>query len=342
MALACQFLTYMVNQMSEIATKMKTFNSYRRAGPWIITLMLALLAAACGGGRDPILGMGGGVATSVIIPGAVCTVASGATIPTVTASNPTSGNHFVTTSTAGVAASGKLITATFSLAMNAASINATSFTLTPLGGVALTPASVAYNASTKVATLTTAAALLANTSYTATINMAAVTTPGAVPLACIYAWTFKTAAVVGTGPAPVNLGLATPMAIASAAGVSNAAAVPPDTNTVINGDVVLDDLNGANLGAEAVCNTISVGAAGTLGLCGGNPPTLNGTVISYLYPNAGVTSGAIKSDLNAAYRSITPTGYDGGTLAGATSLGCDVIGTGGGAGVGLGDRKSVV
>jgi hypothetical protein len=261
-----------------------------------------------------------GAPAGAIIPGAVCTAAAGATIPTVTTSDPSNGNQFVTTSSSGVAASGKLITATFSLAMNAATINTTSFTLTPVGGAALTPAPVAYNAGTKVATLTTAAALLPNTSYTAIITMAAVTTPGAVPLACIYAWNFKTSAVAATGLAPVNLGLATPFAIAAAAGVTNTPTVPLSH---INGDVVLDP--------TTTCNAVTIGSAGTFGACNGMAPTLTGTVISPLFPDAGVTSGGIKSALNAAYLSIMPA-----NLPGATVLGCGTIGTAGGAGVGIG------
>lgn len=309
---------------------MKKFYSYSRVLPWFFAVMLAVFAAGCGGGgegRDPILGSGvtgtgtiPGAPPGAIIPGAVCTAASGPTIPTVTASDPTSGNQFATTSTIGVAGSGKKILATFSLAMNATTINSTTFTLAPVGGAVLVPASVSYNASTKVATLTTSSALLPNTSYTAIMTVGAVTSAGGVPLACSYAWNFKTAAVAAAGAAPVNLGLATPMAIAAAAGVTNTATAPLSH---VNGDVVLDP--------TATCNAVTVGAAGTFGACGGSAPTLTGTVNSPLFPDAGVTSGAIKADLNAAYLSLMPA-----NLPGATVLGCGIIGTGGGAGAGIG------
>src|SRR5664280_1037487 len=59
-----------------------------------------------------------------IIPGATCTIDTGATIPTVTASDPTSGNQNATTSTSSVTPK-KLITATFSLAMNPKTIKST-------------------------------------------------------------------------------------------------------------------------------------------------------------------------------------------------------------------------
>jgi hypothetical protein len=110
------------------------------------------------------------------------------------------------------------------------------------------------------------------------------------------------------------------MAIASAAGVINSATAPLSH---INGDAVLDP--------TATCNAVSVGAAGTFGLCGGFPPTITGTVISPLFPDAGVTSGGIKSDMNAAYLGLMPA-----NLPGATVLGCGTIGTGGGAGAGVG------
>lgn len=279
-----------------------------------MALLLVAFVAGCGGGGagsggDPILG-GGGVGLNAIIPGAACPVA-GATIPTATASNPTSGNLSVTTSTSGVAGNGKLILATFSLAMNAATINATTFTLSPVGGVVLVPASVTYNATSRVATLTTSSALLADTAYRATITTGATSAAG-TPLACNYAWNFRTAVTPGAGAGPVNLGLAEPFGIAATAGVTNTATAP---NTTINGNVVLDP--------NTTCNAVAIDAAGGFGLCGGSPPTINGTVISPLFPaDAGATSGAIKADLLAAFLSITPPAGPpaAGSLGGATAI----------------------
>ena len=188
----------------------KIHNKFGSAKPLFATILLSALLAACGGGggRDPILGTGG--ATSVLIvppgailPGATCPVAS-ATTPTVTATDPSNGNPSAPTSTAGVAAGGKAVTAVFSLPMNAASINTTSFLLAPQGGAVLVPASVSYNAATRVATLTTTSALLSNTSYSAVIQSSATSAAG-TPVGCPYAWNFKTALVAGTGPASVNI-----------------------------------------------------------------------------------------------------------------------------------------
>lgn len=285
--------------------KIETYSSRGRI--WSMALLLgavAVVAVGCGGGdngRDPILGIGANVVLAppagAIAPGAVCPVAG----PTVTVTNPTNGNQFATTSTSGVANGGRAITATFSEAMNAATINAATFKLAPKGGVALIPASVSYNATSKVATLTTASALQANTNYTAVIQ-GPITNGTGTPIGCSYTWTFKTAATLAASPpGSFDLGRAATYAIAATAGVTNAAA------TTINGNVVLDP--------QATCNSVSVLAAGTFGLCGGFAPTLNGVVASPLFPDAGVTSGAVKADLRAAYIALSPA-----KLVGATAI----------------------
>ena len=187
------------------------------------------------------------------------------------------------------------------------------------GGYNLTPASVTLDSTGKVATFQTAAALLPNTSYTATISVGAQSASGTA-IGCSYVWSFKTVTPPATGVAQVNLGLATPFAIASAGGVTNTITAPLSH---INGDVVLDP--------NTTCNAVAIDAAGGFGLCNGMAPTINGTVISPLYPDAGITSGAIKADFLTGYNSISPA-----NLPGATVLGCGTIGTGGGAGVGIG------
>jgi hypothetical protein len=99
----------------------------------------------------------------------------------------------------------------------------------------------------------------------------------------------------GSGPAiVVNLGLAKPFAIAATAGVTDTITSPI---THINGDVVLTP--------DQTCNAVTVDNAGGFGLCGGMPPTINGTVITNVYPDT-TTATAIKAALNAAFLSITP------------------------------------
>jgi hypothetical protein len=291
---------------------MNKFKSYSTGLKWSMAVALSALVIGCGGGgRDPILGAGVAVLTiptDAILPGAVCPSAS-ATIPTVILSNPTNGNQLVTTSTSGVANGGKSITATFNMAMNAATINASSFILAPANGAALVPASVSYNAATNVATLTTSSALLPDTSYNAVI-LPSVTSATGTPMGCTYAWSFKTAAVATAGPAAVNLGLAAPFAIAATAGVTNTLTVPI---THINGNVVLNP--------TATCNAVMVDNTGGFGLCGGSPPTINGTVVTPTFPDT-TTANNVQSDLRAAFLSITPPAGPpaAGSLGGATNI----------------------
>jgi len=292
---------------------MSKFKNYSKGLTWSMALALSVLVIGCGGGggRDPVLGASVAVFTppaGAIAPGAVCPSA-GATIPTVTMSNPTNGNQFATTSTNGVANGGKLITATFSLDMNATALNAASFVLAPVGGAALVPASVSYNAATRVAALTTSSALLPNTSYTATI-LRTVTSAAGTPMGCDFVWSFKTAAVAAAAPAPVNLGSAAPFAIAATTGVTNTLTVPI---THINGNVVLKP--------TATCNAVAVDNVGGFGTCGGSAPTINGVVVTPVFPDT-TTANAVQSDLRAAFLSITPPAGPpaAGSLGGATNI----------------------
>jgi len=293
---------------------MNKFNSGAKLLMGLTALLLTMFAVGCGnGGLSPILGGGGdgvvvGAPAGAVLPGA-CTGAA----PKVTTSDPLDGNLSVTTSTTGVAGNGKSITATFDTVMDSATINATSFKLAKVGGVALVPASVSYSA--LAATYTTAVPLLANTSYLAIITVDAKSAT-AVPLSCSYAWTFKTAAVAAAAPPSVNLGLAAPFGIAATAGVTNTTTAPI---TLINGDVLLDPVTGA------ICNTVAVDGAGGFGLCGsnGSTPLLGGTskVYSALYDPSG-TLATVVNDMKAAYLSITPPAGPpaAGSLGGATDL----------------------
>jgi hypothetical protein len=274
-------------------------------------LLLSALAAGCGGGGSgsgPATGAIAGAPVGAIAPGAVCAV-GGVTIPTVTLSAPTAGNQFVTTSTSGVAGGGKLLTVTFSLAMNAATINASTFTLVQVAGPAIVPASVSYNASTRVASFVTAAALLPGISYTGIVSQGAMSAAN-VSLGCIYAFNFKTGTPAATGLAPVNLGLVAAFGTAATAGVTNTATAPA---THINGNVVLDPAD--------TCNAVTVDNVGGFGLCGGFPPTINGSVITPTFPDT-TTANAIRADLTAAFLSITPPAGPpaAGSLGGGTPI----------------------
>lgn len=320
---------------------MKRFHSYSRPLTWFLALLLTALMSGCGGGgQDPILG---GVTVvlvppaGAITPGAACPVA-GATIPTVTSTDPTNGNQFVTTSTSGVAGGGKLVTATFSLAMDPTTINAATFALAPTGGAALIPASVTYNAATRVATLTTSSALLANTSYTVVI-LGTVTTATGVAMGCSYTWTFKTAATAVTGVAPVNLGTASTFGtFGGSAGMTNQGIL-----TVVNGDIGTTAVSTAVTGFHdtLVAYTPPPAAAG----CTYTETTLNiGTVTGGIYtapppptvscPNEGTAATLAiatqaRADALTAYNALValPGGLDVSTCAGCGGGGAGELGT---------------
>ncbi len=93
------------------------------------------------------------------------------------------------------------LTATFSVAMNAATIDTTTFTLRGPGGTAVTGV-VTYVASGSIATFTPDVSLASSTVYTATITTGAMNLEGAV-LASNYVWTFTTAAAPDITPPTV-------------------------------------------------------------------------------------------------------------------------------------------
>lgn len=289
-----------------------------------LVLMIAVAGCKNGGeGQAPILAPPSptvlGAPANSIVPGAICTVSSGPNIPVVTVSDPTNGNNAATTSTTGIAGNGKVITATFNMPMNPATITASSFRIAVAGGATLTPMSVTYNTSTYVATLTTTSALLPGTSYTVVVANT-VTSNSDVALGCGYAWSFTTVTPAATGLAQVQLGIVAPYGIAAAAGVSNT------SPSNINGNAVLDPTADCNAApAPGGAGTGGFGACGTAG-----PPTINGTVITPTYPDT-TTANSVMAALTSVYNSITPA-----NLPGATVLGCGTIGTGGGAGTGIG------
>lgn len=107
------------------------------------------------------------------------------------------------------------VLATFSEAMNPATINATTFTLAGPGTTAVTGA-VTYTASGSVATFTPAASLAYNTLYTATVTTGVMGLSGAA-MASNYVWTFTTAAAplitapTVTATVPANLATNVPL-----------------------------------------------------------------------------------------------------------------------------------
>lgn len=265
---------------------------------WLMALLLTAFVTGCGDGGDPILGGGGagvilGAPPGTIIPGGVCTAAAGPTIPKVDSSIPSNGALNVTIGT-GV----KTITATFSLAMDPATINSatpgalSTFTLKDMtsGTGTIVPATVAMNGTNTVATLTTSSPLLPNTTYAAVITIAATSSilTGSVPLGCTYAWNFKTAAAVV--PLAINLGSAASFGIAAGAGMSSTGV------TVVNGNVALSPTGTCSdaTGTPADC-LVEAKPASAAGL------TVNGSIRFPTDSDAGATAAAVKTDLTAAW-----------------------------------------
>jgi hypothetical protein len=112
-------------------------------------------------------------------------------------------------------------TATFSHAMNPATLNspATTFTLTGPGGASV-PGTVNYVVATMIATFTPTTALAVSTPYTATITTGAQDTFG-IPLAAPFVWTFTTAPTCPPPPAAIPLGAACSFGILAGSTVTN-------------------------------------------------------------------------------------------------------------------------
>jgi Ice-binding-like/Bacterial Ig-like domain len=150
------------------------FSSQKR---WLSVLSIALLAACGGGGGgslDPILGS----------PGA-------ATAPLVIATSPATSSPIPT----GVAITSS-VTATFNQAMQAASLNALTFTLfcpatTPMAGA------ITYDAPSRSATLTPTLPLPNGTTCVATVKTGATSALG-LPMVSNYSWQFTTVAALDT------------------------------------------------------------------------------------------------------------------------------------------------
>jgi Domain of unknown function (DUF4082)/Bacterial Ig-like domain len=156
------------------------------------------------------------------------------TPPSVTAVTPENGATGISTSTT--------VTATFAEAMNASTINTTTFTLTGPGGVV--PAAVTYNAATRQAMLTPNAPLTAGTVHGARLvaGPSGVKDLANVALPADVTWSFTTGGADATPPTVVSV---TPAA--GAAGVNTGTTVtatfsePMDPATINASTVELRD-----------------------------------------------------------------------------------------------------
>ena len=190
------------------------------------------------------------------------------TPPTVTSVTPTTG-------TTGVPVN-QALGATFSSAMNAATIDAATFTLTGAGGVGVA-GTVTYTAAG--ATFTPTANLAYSTLYTATITTGATNSAG-TPLASNYVWSFTTVT-----PAP---------AVAFTVPTNGATGVLPDQ---VLSATFNEAINCATLISPATTFTVAAtggaAVAGTVG-CSGSVATFtpaNALAVNALY-TATITTAA--------------------------------------------------
>jgi hypothetical protein len=165
------------------------------------------------------------------------------------------------------------LSASFSLAMNPATIDAATFTVTGPGSAAVTGV-VSYVAAGSVATFTPAANLTPSTTYTATIAIAAMDLAG-VGLAQNYVWTFTTAA------AP----LVVPPTVTSTIPLNNATGVP--LNQIV-GATFSTAMNPATINST----TFNLTGPGTTVVSGLVAYAAVGNTLTFL-PTANLTPGTL-------------------------------------------------
>ena len=214
--------------------------------------------------------------------------------PTATAVAPTPGATAVPVN--------QVLTASFSEAMNPATINAANFTLTGTTGGAVA-GKVTYNPSGSVATfvptanlqyntvytatISTGAAntLTANTTYTAMITQAATDVAGD-PLAAPYTWSFKT----GSGSGSNALSVISTEPANGATSVPISQAVTASFSQAMNGSTLTSSTFTISAGATPVLGTVTYVAAGSTALFTPAAPLTPTTVYT-----ATITTGAMDS-----------------------------------------------
>ncbi len=196
---------------------------------------------------------------------------------TSTASAPTVTSTVPADTATGVGIN-QAINATFSTAMDPATITTGTFTLAGPGTTTFVTGTVTYNAASNIATFTPAANLAASALFTATVTTGARDLAGN-PLAANKVWTFTTGTAT-VGQAPVNLRSLSTFAAVAGAGLTNSNS---GGQTTLNGDVGLSP-TATCLGDGSPCSALD--------------PKINGTL--YANDPAGIAAKA-KADLVSAY-----------------------------------------
>jgi hypothetical protein len=215
--------TVQIHEWNTEAQNMKKFPGVTGFFPPLAALLLSALLAACGGGdggRDPVLG-GPGIAATPPAP----LVILDTTAPRVISTLNANGAIGVPTNTK--------VGATFSEAMNASTITASSFSVQQT--VAGTPVIGTLSYTGLNAVFTPSAALAAGTQYTVTLSTAVKDVAGN-PMAANYIWSWTTGGADLTLPTVTSvtpIDLAVNVATASAVNATFSEAMDPlKLNTV--------------------------------------------------------------------------------------------------------------
>ena len=183
------------------------------------------------------------------------------------------------------------VSATFSEALDANTVNAASVTLRSAAGT-LVSATVTYNATTRVATLTPTAALTAQTVYTASVSTAVRDVAGNA-LATAQSWSFTTAAAVVTDTTPPTVTVTSPTS--GATGISRTANITATFSEVMSAASISGasfDLRGP--GGTLIASAVSYSATARRATL--NPTPTLATLTTYTVTVHGGTSAATVKD----------------------------------------------
>jgi ketosteroid isomerase-like protein len=175
-------------------------------------------------------------------------VAADGIAPTITVTNPADADVAVPID--------HTVSATFSKAMDPATITNASFALAIAGGGAAVNGTVVYDPASQIAIFTPSANLAASTQYTGTVSNTVTDLSGNALASGLIPnpWSFTTGTVAGGGasPATINLGSAASFAVMATSSISSTGPV------VINGDVGLQPGTSQGVPPAQVNGTIHI------------------------------------------------------------------------------------